>query len=63
MCKLAAAEIEVTVADMRVAVAHAAVFEPYEHFRAPWLGRFPLGPFKRSTPFNDIVTQHGEFIL
>src|SRR5512145_2831207 len=55
---LAAAENEIAVANMGVAVAHAAVLEFDEHLRARWRGGLPLDFFKRLAPLDNVVTQH-----
>src|SRR5215467_13056358 len=54
----AAAQLEVTLPDMHVAVTHSAVFEPQQYLRTLWLGYFALSFLKRFAPFDDVVAQH-----
>jgi hypothetical protein len=51
----AAAELEVAVPDMHVAMAHPAVLEPEEHLSAARTWSFTLGPVQWFAPFNNIV--------
>src|SRR5215467_7151741 len=55
---LAAAQLEVALPDMHVAVTHPAVFEPQQYLRTLWLGYFALQLLKRFAPFGDVVAQH-----
>ena len=54
-----AAEIEIAVADMHIAMADTAVLELDEHLRALRPRRVPLPLLKRLAPFDDVVAQHG----
>ena len=56
---LAPAKIEVAVADMHIAVAHAAVFELQQHLRAGWFRCRLLRFLQRLTPFDYVIAQHG----
>src|SRR5215471_5710933 len=55
---LAAAQLEVTLPDVHVAVTHSAVFEPQQYLRTLWLGNLALRFLKRFAPFDDVVAQH-----
>src|SRR5262249_37497189 len=56
---LAAAQLEVSVADMYIAVADAAVLELEQHLGARRPGGLAGGRLQGFAPFRDVVAEHG----
>jgi hypothetical protein len=59
----ATTEIEVAFPDVHIAVTHAAVFEAHEHLGAARHGRFTRDLFEWLTPFDNVIAQHGQWVL
>jgi hypothetical protein len=55
---LAAAEIEIALADMHVAMADTAILQLQQHLGACRFGRGLLRSLQRLAPFDHVVTQH-----
>src|SRR6185295_14398352 len=54
----ASSEIEITIADMHVAVADPAILQLQQHFGTGRLRRLLLGFLQRFAPLHDVITQH-----